>query len=349
MKKIISLLVLFAISCQLLVTSAFADFSNEPLPDMVQHIIETNDMGTIVEQRKLYDFNDNEVGFCLDFENAYLIYLLNGTVTEFSCEDNSEYFGSDDISYYGGPMAYYKYEDNNYVDMLSEKTVSEDDFKMQTNRLSEIEEPQANRLQVKENQVIKSSILEDDKVVYLKHDLRTEINYNTKGTCAAIATEIMLFYYYDFISKDYIKNSFFVNYPEAFHDYLVATYFKKRSDDMYGQNVSDILFGTDSYFIGNEINNHTYFKSYSETLIYTEMYESISDFARPLILVLHENPDAISEWAINHAVVVHGFSDPAIYGQYHYAFYYVNDGWGHNNKAIFDSSAYITGVIRYYK
>ena len=156
----------------------------------------------------------------------------------------------------------------------------------------------------------------------------------------------MLFYYHDYVSTDYIKNSFFVQNPKALHDYLISNFFVP-DDNGYGQSIDEAVQRTTKYFNTHSINNAAYFTDYSSSLLYSRVYESIIMKGRPLIMCLYENEESISEWSINHAVVVHGLTDTSVYGQRRYAFYYVNDGWGHNNKAIFDSSAYISGLIRY--
>lgn len=344
LKKAISIVLSLAMSVQMLSVYAFAVDDNGEIPEMAQIVINENGFGDIQETRALYDVNNIEVATCLDFENAYLIYLSNGVVVEYSEKDNSDYFGTDEKAYYGGPLAYYKQEGNQYVDLVSDESVPEEIFEQQSESIKDIEMPV--RDNNSSNQVMRTSLPSDEKAVMLPHRLRIDLNYNTKGTCVALATTIMLFYYYQYISTDYIPFSFFVQYPEALHDYLVTNYFKPV-DGEYGQTIDEAISRTNKYFADRKLNNTAYFKYYSDVPLYSQIYDSIVNHQRPLIMFLHYNPESISEWAINHAVVVHGLTNPDVYGQRGYAFYYVNDGAGHNDKAIFDSSAYITGVLRY--
>ena len=344
-KKAVSIVLSLAMTVQMLSVSAFAVDNKGELPEMAQVVIGQNDFGEVKETRTLYDANDDEVAVCLDFDNAYLIYLNNGVVIEYSSEENSDYFGSEEKAYYAGPLAYHKQEKSHYVDIVSDEIVSEETFEKQSDTIQKVEVPDNNSKS--SVSMMKTALPSDEEAIMLPYRLRL-LDYNRKGTCVALATTIMLFYYYDHVSTDYIKNPFFVQNPKALHDFLVSRYFQPVNGE-YGQTISESLFETNKFFYDQNIDNSAKFTYYSGNSIYGQVFHNIVDRKRPIIMYLHENSESLSEWAINHAVIVHGITSSSVYGQRGYAFYYVNDGAGHNSKAIFDSSAYITGFLWYTK
>lgn len=58
----------------------------------MRFVIEYNGYGEIVSVTNLYNFDDEMVGYCLDFNHAYLIFDINGHVIEHCGSTNSPYY-----------------------------------------------------------------------------------------------------------------------------------------------------------------------------------------------------------------------------------------------------------------
>ena len=98
------------------------------VPQNIQYEIDIRGYGEIESIRSLYDSEQNVVGYCYEFDNAYIIFDSEGKVMEHSPETNSPYYNIDDTVYYAGPLMYFAESDNNIIELNSQEIVSIEEF-----------------------------------------------------------------------------------------------------------------------------------------------------------------------------------------------------------------------------
>ena len=358
-KRIVSFLLAAAIMVQPIAANAvdFEPVEKEKLvviPETAQSIITSYDMGDVVETHELYGADDEVVATCLDFEDAYLIYLNNGTVIEFSDIDNSDYYGLNEKTYYGGPLSYYKEDNDSIIELSTGMEINESTLLLQTETLNEIA-LDSNCISVNSlsGNVNETQVLTPEAhKLSLPYSLNTSYHFNNDNeyydSCVAHSMAILIDYYNKRISQDYIPSEYDSS-ERKFFKYIINTYFTGK--DTYHRTREELVEIMTSYCTDHNLKNSVYSVESSENSLYSETYYSIGCIKRPIILYL-KHSDILQyayEWNIDHAVVVHGVSDPAFYSQNHYAYFYVNDGWGHNNKAILYNELYMDSVTRFKK
>lgn len=376
-RKLLSICISSLLLFQTVTFSASAVGGGEKdLPNSVRVIMNISGLSDVIEERKLLGPDDDVVGHCLEFDNGYLIYLNNGTVTEYSTENNSRYYGSDELAYYGGPLQYFTRDgDDDFVHVVTEQVISEDTLDYMSDMLFQVEQENQYNTENFYSQSVDYVMAGETPPSYLllpySPDAMVDFNSSSyadgiPGTCVAHAAEIMLLYYHRHTTGPHVYNANYLEYSRQarrnFLCYLIDNYYpphwdSKNSCYSYAQSFDQVYTGLDDYFIDNKPAgwispvNSTYTVMYDDnspnSFLYNKIYKSVVTDKRPIIMVLYENEDpfVMSQWNINHAVVVWGIMNPFYYGQVHMAFYKVNDGWGHNDVNILDSPLYIRGLI----
>lgn len=318
--------------------SVVVDENSYQFPITVQILVEQNAWGEVKCQTPLYGANHGIIGYCLDFDNSYLIYDISGNVIEFSSEFNSPFFEFEGVAYYGGPLLYCEKVNDNFVNLVTHENITVDSF-------SQIESQRANSSD--ESLSMKNSIRTMSATpTYTEQNVRTTgtpraLDCNVNGTCSQVACAIMLVYYHDYISTKYTTD-FFASYPEALHDFLISKYLKYY-DGSYGQSYKDIKSGIDQYFKDNNIANSVNYTIFEDVYAYSYYKNSLCN--QPLILGLYENEESSSYWSMDHWVVEYGYKDILADGKRVSRYYLINDGYGRNGVYMLYDEAYVSGAV----
>ena len=337
--KVLSVLLSLLISLFSVSSSSVAseEIANIPLSDTVQMQMQLRGYSDPSGIIPLFDADDEIIAYCYEFDNAYMIVDLVGNVLEHSPDTNSVYYNSNDTAYYGGPLLYFDKVGDNFVDINSNEAVADFECAEVVNELPSYAISKMNVVDEYDVQVASTSVYQY-VVEEISGELR-ELDCNTDGTCGPVAVAIMLLYYDDYVSDNYVDD-FFSSSPEALHDMLVSTYYPEL-----GTDYDSLPEGINSYFENKNIDNGaTVVTNGFDNYIYPKIKYS----SRPVILGLYDaypsEPDP-SPWCINHWVIVHGISDYYYSGDFCYREYIVNNGWGSNDIYIMYSTSYMDGAI----
>lgn len=296
------------------------------------------DYTQIEKMTPLYSDENVVIGYCYDFDNAYLITNSSGDVVEHSPTANSPYFNSDNTAFYGGPLEYYNVVDNGFVNIATDELVN--DFNSVD--ISSLLSVNYTSMSMDDNISFSSSGY-DVKTHRVSGTLRT-LDYNEENGCGPLAFAIMLFYYYDYISASYI-GPFFENYPEALYDMLLSLYFTPDTNGSYGTSYQSLSSAMNEYF---EDRNLSTTAVANNSIKFHTMVNYWIQSNRPVIVGLYDN-DGIAgngnHWNINHWVIAYGLKYYYMDGQHYQTEYIVNDGWGNNNVYITYSTGYMDGCI----
>lgn len=310
--------------------------SLDEIPSNIQYEIDIRGYGKIKNICPLLNSDNTVVAYCYEFDDAYIIFDINGKVLEHSPETNSPYYGNNYTSYYAGPLMYYVENSNDeFVELTSQDIIAYDDFVSMFDNV--VIEAQYESV-VNDNEIATISARGFNmETYYVDGSLRT-LNYNTNGTCGAMAFQIMLYYYDDYISDEYVS-LMYETYAQKFHDMLVSTYFPEL-----GTSYTTLCDGIDQYFKDNSISNSSY-SVQNKNGFNNFVYYFISSRKRPVIVGLYGSGESDSSWSIDHWVIAYGIRDYYMDGQQYNREYIVNDGWGHNNVFITYSTDYMDGAI----
>lgn len=133
MKKVISMCLVAIITVQFFVMNISAEELHNDnvqltydysIPSNVQNEIDFYGYGDVIETKSLFDYDNNLVAYCFDFENAYVICDTLGNVIEHSPENNSPYFNSNERAYYGGALIYYTKVNDEFIDLRTGNFIS---------------------------------------------------------------------------------------------------------------------------------------------------------------------------------------------------------------------------------
>lgn len=329
-KKAIAFLSVFAMTQGIAAGAepAVAAESERYIPPHAQMIINYNDFGNIVGYHELMDSDNEVVAYCLDFENGYEIYD-DYTVIEFSTENESPYIDSGD-AYYGGPLSYYEKVGTEYVGIISNEELSQNDFSEMSDTFAEksIEVEQNYDLEVTESDLMSRALVPDVNVK-LPGNTR-KLNLNFDNSCGALAYEILLYYYYDNIDSDYLSYTY-ASDEVYFNNYLKNEMLEKDDNNQYiATSLEKLKWGIRKVFPNIRGSYNLWIDVCSEEPDnWGFMYYLITSKKVPAILLIINHP--IYE---NHWVVVDGVyrlnssnTDPINY-------YIVNDGWGRDDVKI---------------
>lgn len=329
-KKAIAFLSVFAMTQGIAAGAepALAAESERYIPPHAQLIINYNDFGNIVGYHELMDSDNEVVAYCLDFENGYEIYD-DYTVIEFSTENESPYIESGD-AYYGGPLSYYEKVGTEYVGIISNEELNQNDFSEMSDTFAEksIQVEQNYDLEVTESDLMSRALVPDVNVK-LPGRMRT-YNWNTDDTCGSLAATIMMFYYYDYISTNYLKNIYVSN------PYDLYEFFKPKIEDevngvYVGSDKDDMLEGLNDAYPKIRASSTGVRKTVCLDVnpSWGFAYNLISNEKVPILLDLKNHPTYYEHWVVVHGVYrINPENGPSV------NFHIVNDGWGNNDIRI---------------
>lgn len=311
-----------------------------------------NNVGRKTEEIGLYDENENVVAYYKNLSNGgYAIISADGNeCIEFSRENIYGELSYEKKYYYSGPLGMYTRDttnDNNIGEIKNVITeeytrMDEIEFSVQTGDVS-VEKVNNTRLNI-ENSCLESNmstrsgtntLLESR---YLAHSTE-RYSYNPDGRCGSVATAIVLKYYYDYRSIEYIDStqvtSDGVRLINLLTDYYIPT----------NAGYVDMVNGIGNYltyrfsYTGMRI-NATYIHELNSTDVYNRLKNYVAN-DRPLILGLLNHPKYTNHWVVGTGYQRFKYVDGSTVSYTNYAC--VNNGWGDTN--IFINFSYIDGCV----
>lgn len=339
-KKAIAFLSVFAMTQGIAAGAepAVAAESERYIPPHAQMIINYNDFGNIVGYHELMDSDNEVVAYCLDFENGYEIYD-DYTVIEFSTENEYPYIESGD-AYYGGPLSYYEKVGTEYVGIISNEELNQNDFSEMSDTFAEksIEVEQNYDLEVTENDLMSRALVPDINVKLPGNTRKLDLNFDS--SCGALAYEILLYYYYDNIDSDYLSYKF-ASDEVYFNNYLkgeMLTY-NSQKNEYDGIGLNELKAGMRKVFPNIRGSYNLWIDVCSEEPAnWGFMYNLITSQKIPAILEVINHPIYVDHWVVADGVYRLNSSNTSPIN-----YYIVNNGWGRDDVKI--TQTYTLGYI----
>lgn len=322
MKKIISTVLAFAIMGTMSTdVLAYSNESYYSVPSMIQYTIENDNMGDIVNRHQLLNQENEQVATCLDCENGYIIYDVNDCIIEYSQTAESPYANYDDIVYYGGPLEYVTEENGEFFDITTGNNVSDFDF----------EPIESSEYSI---QTFSSTSNIRDVSWTVKGKTRL-LNYNGGDliACGSLATTILLFYYYDYVSHDYLKSAYANDPQKAFE-----TLRKIIEPQKIGTNYEELTSGIEKAY--KQVTSLTSLETVTRRSgdYWGMTYYNVNALNTPVIAGLANHPIYKGHWVVAYGTKLRYNGNKIIY-----KWYIVNDGWGNDNVVI--NSNYCDGIV----
>lgn len=221
MKRLISIFLVIIITMQFLVMNISAEKLDKDyaIPNNVQYEIDVCGYGEVICKEPLYNYQNEIIAYCIEFNNAYLIFDVNGNVMEHSPETNSPFYNLNKTAYYGGPLVYcYKDDSNNFIKITDGEIVSNSFLVKSEDFFSNREIESASSIE----NVTRYSTGYNVETYYTDYAPYC-LDCNTDGTCGVVAATILFMYYHQYIHNGF-ANAYFMNSPVSFHNYLLNNY-----------------------------------------------------------------------------------------------------------------------------
>lgn len=293
--------------------------------------------------------------------NSYLIYDRElCDYIEFSNSTNSMYYlESNDVEkVYLGPTYYYKYENNQLIDLSNSEIVT--DVEIEKLELLEIQfkEIYSNNKEIKQlynnstnlirNFAPNGPVYIQDRYYFdnLKNNMGSNSPTSFSGSCSYVAIGMMLSYYDTIVNDNVIVESYDVNSYYNFTDYsainVQAYYQSPGIDDFFHSDLIDygISHGyTTAGDVSISVNNmddllNDYFEDINMSIT-THNVDQINIFVdkvnfckeaiaagKPVIIAIHGTDPLLDSRNLKHDVIGYGYDDTGIY---------VNFGWKGTN------------------
>ena len=313
-------------------------------------LVENNE--NVKNEIALYDRDGNIVAFYVSLSNGgYAIVSADGNeCIEFSNEDVYGELSDDRVYYYSGPLGLYEAEligckEQEKISNLITKEnskIEDVDFFVRTGSVS-LEKVNNTKMRIENNSVkTKSAVsratntqIESGNLVH-----QTErYNYNNDGRCGAVAAAIVLKYYYDYRSTEYINSTQVTSDGIKLIDLLTNYYIPTSA------NYSDMVNGMSNYLTnrfshtGMRI-NATCLKELNSINVYTRLKNYVTN-DRPIILGLLNHPRYGNHWVVGTGYQRYKYVEGSNVKYTNYAC--INNGWGNIN--IFVNFSYIDGCV----
>lgn len=298
--------------------------------EQVSVILEYEDMGNVICTKELYDSDDALVAYCIETENGYIIYDINGEVIEYSPTKDSPYKNINGKLYYSGLFGYYVNEGDTYENIYDSTTVDDVNFK----HISSAEELALNNIGTTRSipTVLSGQINYEPR----------EINYNVNGlnACGTMATTIIFLYYYDHICSSF-ANPLLSGTPF----YMFEDLRQEIEPDTYGTTPTQLRNGILNNFKHvttlTEIN--FYYCNNTSNISPVNIYKSLIEYFKIPCWLLTLTYEYGPHW-----VVGYGYTK-IITSTSEAKFFIVNDGHCNNNVKINENDVDYMMYIKSYK
>jgi hypothetical protein len=347
-KKVISAITalsLMSFSASTICGSAESNSNSAEIPSFVKYLIDEEQMGDIVDTHNLLDSDDEVIAYCLDFENAYLIYDTNGDVVEYSEDSPSPLTAIADDVYFTGPFSYYTETDDVYTNVVSGEKIDYDLLSEESSIMAEILETDENSemdfntteetddfdtsYSVSNVKVTTTTEGEYTKVKEALTDKPRCFDYYQNGYCGAVAVTTLLFYYNDYINSNLLKSSY-VDSPKSLYNYLKNYVTSNSSYDTLQRgltkafpNIANKTY--DVVIVNGEMDTNAQLIKTWGSYKYLLTTNGI-----PAILLLQGHPTYSDHWVVTYGVIAYYQSNGKIKSRQ----YVVNNGMGKNNVKI---------------
>ena len=268
----------------------------------------------------LYNYKDDVVAYYIEGnDNGYVILDNAGDVIEFSYHDSiDDIEKSDTDCYYGGPGNYYveeKVDSNILVNISTDKKMKKD--KIEDFEIDEDEKISENTGIVNRGTVTitlpdginysngKSTYT--DKI-YKTLTLKSKstlpyhsryFDYNDNNTCGSTAAAIFTYYYFDHVSKSYIKDNGYKKSDEKSQRKLVERYKRLIGDEGKGSMYWDVRNGINKHLksVGKKENCRYITRLNLAYTVISKIKDRINH-KRPCIVGLSSEPIYGNHWAV---------------------------------------------------
>lgn len=317
----------------------------------------------------LYNNEEDVAAYYIEGNDGeYMILDSECNVVEFSYQDSIEGFEDSDMDcYYGGPGNYYvedESDDDTLINISSDEKLEKDeieDFEIDAETDNNENSDIVNRGSVtaKGSATItlpdgiknsNGSTTYTDKI-YNTLTLKSKaslpyhtryFSYNTDKTCGSTAAAIFTYYYYDHVSKSYLKYN---KYKKSQKE-LVRTYKRLLKDKGNGTEYTDVKNGINSYLksIGKK-ENCTYITKWNVLSTVISKIKNRINHKRPCIVGLTGEPKYGEHWVVGTGYACYYGINGRSRGYVN--FVKINNGWGSSasENIVYVNYKYVDGVI----
>lgn len=266
----------------------------------------------------LKDLNNSNRYIFFDYlENGYIVYdSLTSSITEASptsLKFKNE-IATEDI-YYTGPLSYYKIEDNNYYNLITNQTTKKEVLNNQFIELN-------NNLDTINKVILRGN---SEYSISISGSI-PNYSYNPNGICGSTAAAMWLRYMDIYKSNNYVPS-----YLESSNGISLIKYLTPYIDgSVPGSTATDLLHGLQEYINQQGINKQLSLYSWNASKFKQAISQNI-----PVLLDLDKEPTYNEHWVVASGYYV--YQSPGI------SFVIVNDGWG--STGVYINPSYIGRFI----
>jgi len=298
----------------------------------VNLVIQTMNLGDVVENRILLNQNGEANAYYLEFSNGYIIYGLNGIAIEYSDTMKPAFSETNDDVYYLGPFLYYYLEDGLYVNFMNGSSITSTEFEESCNKFLEIstcsnEFSTSSVMSTNSTPVININKLDDPIRCYA---------WNDENECGSLAALHILLYYSD-IKNQMLTTSYFDNHPEKLYDSLLSYI---QTDGINCPHYDPSTDGSTLASLRDGLNDFLSTQPTSLRLrddinmsVWNMAVMTIGSAKVPVILGHITGPNT------GHMVLSYGYRHIKVDGKTVRRDFIVNDGYGHNGRYVNESYA----------
>lgn len=329
---IAALLIICTVSNTVYAASKSSTNNNKMMEDILEKIGQKK--VNIGKAEILYDINENQFGKCYDIDNTgYVITDNDGKIVEFSFTKANPYGNNkNDKKYYSGPLGYMTGTDEEFIDLNSHEKIQRKELK---ERLNEIDKERPSQV----NSEPQGLTVQSDTASYatsptlsgrLYYSLQ-KWNYNTDGTCGALAAAIAFDYIDTYIDYRWVPYSYT---GQSLYNELKPYIHMQMGGGYIGADRNDVCTGINQWMTSKA----GYYKLWSASgFSWDTLVNEITNHGHPVLLAVHNHSTYGEHWVIGH-----GYN--AAYG-YYYGI--VNDGWGSNDVYLDTSYFSYWGMVYY--
>lgn len=186
-------------------------------PQDVNLVIQTMNLGDVVETRTLLNQYGEADAYYLEFSEGYIIYDLNGVVIEYSDVMQPPFSESENEVYYVGPFLYYFIDDGKYVNFSNGSVVSSLEFSEVCDKFLAISSNTNDLTAVSSFSTNSSPVT---SIIKLEDPVSCPA-WNSGVECGSLAALHLLLYYSE-VKGQMLTNSFFDSNHRSLYNCLIS-------------------------------------------------------------------------------------------------------------------------------
>lgn len=315
--------------------SVYALDTSSDVPVQISEFADIVGLRGLNAPRPIYSPDEELFGYCAEGTNCYIIYDTEYNMVEYSDSKLSEYHDVTSTLYYGGPLAYYVKENDQFRHLQSGELYSVNDFRSNDEFERQIEANETSLANLS-NEIqpmsldITSYIMPDADFSY--YDPKWNVEGSAyEGSCGQVAATATLAYLQAVFGIG--MPSFFVSNP--YYLFLSLLDIIPHDTNNYGTSPSQMITGLNSFA---KKNKYTYKASYNSltTTSYNKYKTTIKNDI-PALIDTTNHPKYGEHWAIGIGYRTVNYDGHITYQCV------VDDGWG--NPEVFISNKYVEGIL----